>query len=257
MDVSLWAESCPWGRAPAQRRGHPSEASEVDEDRAHPGKAIAAVSYGGAAPQRDAKPRLSVIGSSAAIDHPPEGGRRGRGRPHPELRYTPSLTRPGDHHQLVLVPASPALGRFAAAAAAAGLVLHQGLALCVERRLLLDDVAAAGFDPTWAVEALDAAATGAVARLPLSAAVANYVRALAAPPARSSELGTGPLRIMLPIRLVDRARQMGITRALEPEAIEAAMAWERAAALQGQTMSAWGLLELLDRSAPRAADNIR
>ncbi len=55
---------------------------------------------------------------------------------------------------------------------------------------------------------------------------------------------------MIPIRLADRARRLGYERALDADAIEAAVSWEIAAAISGRTIAEWGLRELLVESAP-------
>ena len=158
--------------------------------------------------------------------------------------------RPGDLPQLIAVDEASGWEAFARAAAASGLRTRQALALTLERRLLLGDAAEIGLAQSRVCARLDQAARSASASVPLTSAMARYVRTLTSRRALPAQEPRERSRVMIPIRLADRARRLGLERALDADAIEAAVSWEIAAAISGRTIAEWGLRELLVESAP-------
>jgi len=97
------------------------------------------------------------------------------------------------------------------------------------------------------VDDLDAKAQVATVECELSDGLAAYVRVLSS---RGRDLERTPPRIVaLPMRLSERlGAGDSIAEGFEPQLLNSALAWERAAALRGLTMTEWAGLAALSPS---------
>jgi hypothetical protein len=85
---------------------------------------------------------------------------------------------------------------------------------------------------------LDSIAATAAVTIELSAATADYLRALNR---RTGDPSSSPTTLRMPMRLGERILRFGLEPLLRPELLTSALAWERASALAGQTMTEWAL----------------
>ena len=145
--------------------------------------------------------------------------------------------RPGELHEPLQLGAT-ALSSAAAMARRAQLPLGLAVRLLVEAAFVHEDLASRG---AAYEEKLDIAAAAAVVSRRLSAAEADYLRALQSRDVAST-LPT------LPVRLIGRLDTIHLAQTLTGNARRAAL-WETAALLEGRTMVEWALSVAL-----RAAD---
>lgn len=138
------------------------------------------------------------------------------------------------------------------AAHAQGIGLDTAVALVVERRLSLDDLAEAGFGNLET--ALNLRARGSQPEMELWSAHHDYLRYLLR--GEDAELGSvEPTRVAMPIRLIDRLahREVFATGAPDGDELRSAIEWEIAALRSGESISEWAfrnaLLELAQASA--------
>ena len=150
-----------------------------------------------------------------------------------------SPCRPTDRRQLVDAPHLAAA--FAGAADATGLSLDQAAALGLERAFVRQDLAGAGaLSDDEVCQLLDSAALEARPRLPLSAALAAYVRTLRLRPPLAGVASAS--HVAIPLRLADRARAAEPAPGCTTSELEQAVDWEVAAVIEGRTMSEWAFL---------------
>jgi hypothetical protein len=150
--------------------------------------------------------------------------------------------RPGDRHEAWLVEQLPegALGRIRNEATAAQVSLELAVSLVLQRGLVESDLVAAVGAPTSVkmIDAIDRAADAAEVRRAVSPSYAAYVRSLAATPRPSARL----LSVPVPIRVIERLGERPDTTYVTDVKVTGALAWERAAALAGQTLAEWAAL---------------
>lgn len=134
------------------------------------------------------------------------------------------------------------LRSLAAAAVELGVSVELASVVVVERSLLADDLSARGFDEISA--RLDAEAARASVTIELSESLSAYLCALS-----SHDRGTSrslPRLIALPMRLTERIGADGGAARLDAMLLASALSWERAAVLEGRTMSEWATLKALE-----------
>ena len=107
--------------------------------------------------------------------------------------------------------------------------------------LVAQDLAAYGRDELTGL--LDAAAGRARVAIELSEPLSAYFAALS--PRRQGEEGSLPQVLALPMRLTERIGVRGGCLRLEAALLASALAWERAAVLEGRTMSEWAFVMAL------------
>lgn len=122
-----------------------------------------------------------------------------------------------------------------AAAVSARINSNLAAILVVERSLLESELR--NIAPPQATILLDTQATDAQVEMELTAASADYLRTLACSATVISASPDGVLK--LPMRLSDRILRFGLSQLIQPELLESAISWERAAVLSGQTMTEW------------------
>jgi hypothetical protein len=150
--------------------------------------------------------------------------------------------RPADRCEPWPVEDSSRLHALAAAAAACGVSTELAAILVVERALLASDLAAHGLNEV--LPRLNAVARHASVAVELTEPLSAYLRALSG--RTRTAAGSLPQALVLPMRLTERilARQ-GRPR-LDEALLPLALAWERAAVLEGRTMSEWAVVKLLE-----------
>ena len=134
------------------------------------------------------------------------------------------------------------LGSLAAAADELGVSLELAVVVVVERSLLANDLAARRIDGIAA--RLDAEAAHASVTIELSEPLSAYLSALL-----SHDRGVSrslPRLITLPMRLTERIGAEGPAARLDATLLQSALHWERAALLEGRTMSEWATLKILE-----------
>jgi len=157
-----------------------------------------------------------------------------------------------DFGQLSL-PASPQLTEFLEAVAGVGLDVSLAVRLTVERALVLHDaqwfrIALNNIRPT-----LNRAAADTRASQPLSAKQSAYVRTLNRRTPRTALRVTDHLEVLIPDDLITRLRESAVRESrLLYEAVPEILNWERAARLQGHTMTEWAF-KVLARKATELA----
>jgi hypothetical protein len=190
---------------------------------------------------------LSVIsgGAGQVTPTPPVGGPSAAAIVAPAVptleraRRRTAVCRPTDALEPWRVDVTPALRRLASAAAEVGLTLDTAAALVVERVLVVRERALEGV-----VNELDARAAASLIRQPLSAATAAYLRTLTSGAVRPSSLGGRRAALALPARLTDRIGSARSLRDLvEPQTLDSALTWERAAVVGGWTLTEWAVGE--------------
>lgn len=136
--------------------------------------------------------------------------------------------------------------RLAAAANARQLPFETTGALVVERTLLARDLSMPGRDSF--TTALDEIASRMRVERALTEPQSAYLRALS--PSRLPAVRTAnlPHLLPLPMRLIERIGEGGLDGAVDVTLLESALLWERAAVLNGRTMSEWAALTALKTS---------
>lgn len=156
--------------------------------------------------------------------------------PKPLARLT---RRPGDHLELHAFARSEPLAAIRAAAQRHDLDPETGLALVIERSLIGTELYESGGEEL--VAELDHESVDAQARVELWSAHGSYLHHLLG--LRPGTPVGHPLnspRVTLPVRLVDRLGEEDLELPGDPDAeLGAAVAWEIAALLAGETMSEW------------------
>lgn len=156
--------------------------------------------------------------------------------------------RPGERREPVVVALGSADGElFTSECVATRVAPERAYPLLLERRLLLDDATASGFDGAEAAAALNAAALEARVEVALDAPSSAYLRSLARP---AATVVAAKFLASVPVRLYPRAVTVAPRTAIEQGAVREAVAWERASVAAGRTMAEWGFLVLI-RSAIR------
>jgi len=157
----------------------------------------------------------------------------------------PPLARPSDRLEPWLLETSPPLIAFADAAFQRGLPFQTAAGVALERHLIGEALSRIGL--ARLVDDLDAKAQVATVECELSDGLAAYVRVLSS---RGRDLERTPPRIVaLPMRLSERlGAGDSIAEGFEPQLLNSALAWERAAALRGLTMTEWAGLAALSPS---------
>jgi hypothetical protein len=155
-------------------------------------------------------------------------------------RPLPQLTRrPGDHLELYSFARSEPLAAIRVAAQRRDLDPETGLALVIERSLIGTELYESGGEGL--VAELDRESFDAQASVELWSAHGSYLHHLLG--LRPGTPAGHPLnspRVALPVRLVDRLGEESLELTDNPDAeLGAAVAWEIAALLAGETMSEW------------------
>ena len=155
-------------------------------------------------------------------------------------------SRPSDRLEPWIIGVQTAAD-FAAAAIELGVPFQLAAIVVVERTLAEADLEACG--AAGVIRHLDATAQASAVALELSEPQSAYLRALSRP---LSERLVGSSResrlrrsVALPMRLTERIGAADIDQLLKSDAIASALAWERAAVLEGRTMSEWAALRAL------------
>jgi hypothetical protein len=139
------------------------------------------------------------------------------------------------------LPGSPDTDRFVTATAATGLTLEDAVALTLERELVLRDAGACGLTREGARHLLGARARRARARQPLSAAQARRVRMLTLARCSAAPDASNGIQVFVAERLFTRAEGRAALAAFTPSALDEAISWEVAAALEARSMTEWAL----------------
>jgi len=163
----------------------------------------------------------------------------------------PLRRRPGDHLELFSFDNGAELAPIRSAAKREGLRGETGLALVIERALVVDKTSG-GCGLEDLVGDLDRIAVAARPTIELWSAHGSYLRhLLGLTPSRDPKRALESPRVAVPVRLIDRLHA-GVPRlGAEPELeLKLAVAWEIAALMAGQTMGEWAyrsaLAELID-----------
>lgn len=152
------------------------------------------------------------------------------------------LARPSDRLEPWLLENGPSLIAFTDAAYQRGLPFQIAASVVLERQLLGEVLAC---DATATViDELDVRAQVSTVDRELSDGLAAYVRVLSC---RARDLERTPPHIVaLPMRLTERLGDGdSLTARLDSRLLDSALAWERAAALRGLTMTEWAGLAAL------------
>lgn len=149
----------------------------------------------------------------------------------------------------VVLQPTERLKKFLASSAAAGVSDVDAVELAIERALVLADARALGLNAERASRLLGEAAARTRPHRTIGPQRSTTARRLAIrQPRRPTELDEA---ICVPVasHLATRAADQISGRAFAPGAIEEMVAWGRAAALEGRTMTEWGLRVLAGRLA--------
>jgi hypothetical protein len=160
-------------------------------------------------------------------------------------RPRPRLTRrPGDHVELHSFECGEPLAKIRAAARSLNLDSETALALAVERSLICTDIEKAG--AVELVEDLDNWSAEARPKIGLWSAHSSYLHhLLGLYPVSPSERSLLSPRAPLPTRLIDRVGAWNFTLREDPGIeLSAAVHWEIAALLAGETMTEWAFRRL-------------
>lgn len=156
----------------------------------------------------------------------------------------PQLTRrPGDHLELHSFARNEPLAAIRAAAQRRNLDPETGLALVIERSLISTKLRESASEDKGEklVAELDDSSLDAQARVELWSAHGSYLHhLLGLRPSTPAGHPLGSPRVALPVRLTDRLGEEALGLIDDPNAdVDAAVAWEVAALLAGETMSEW------------------
>ncbi len=158
----------------------------------------------------------------------------------------PVLHRPGDLIEPIAVDAATSR-RLHGIAARGRIPVLMACTLVVELHLAVSDLQERG--ASACTPTLDATARNARPAEPLSASTAKYLRALST--GRSARPGL-PSPIGLPTRIVRRVSAQTLSAAIETADLPRARAWERAAVIDGRTLTEWALACALLQSSASA-----
>lgn len=151
--------------------------------------------------------------------------------------------RPADRCEPWPVEDGPQLRSLAAAADVCGLSLELAAVLVVERALLAGELAEYGFDGL--PRRLDAMAARAKVTVELAEPLSAYLAALSRRRPRGAA-GSLPRLLAVPMRLTERILARPGRPQLDATLLRSALAWERAAVLEGRTMSEWAAVKALE-----------
>lgn len=157
----------------------------------------------------------------------------------------PPTARPADRCEPWSVEDESDLRALAAAAARSGVLFGLAAVLVVERRLLAVELATQGLDAELA-RRLDAEAARVKVTFELSASLSAYLAALSGHGREAAGSVTRPLA--LPMRLTERILARQLRPQFDAALLPSALIWERAAVLEGRTMSEWAALKVLELS---------
>jgi hypothetical protein len=156
----------------------------------------------------------------------------------PHLVVRNAKPQPLSEH--VVLIASPQLTEFLEAAARLGLDAPLAVRLAIERRLVLDDALSFPIGQHVIRPTLNHAAAGIRPSQPLSAQQSAYVRLLNRQIPQVAVTVKDELRVGIPDDLATRVRCANPAQStLYYEAVPEILTWERAARLQGFTMTEW------------------
>lgn len=184
--------------------------------------------------------RAPTAKRSAGIRHlrALDGGDR---EPPDEGGLVRAAQRPGDRHDAWSLErlATAALDQIRSGAVASRVPIELAVSLVVQRALVENDLAVAlGDDRARIARRLDLEADTAQVLRPVSPAYAAYVRELTG----GSSIGTLGSSVPLPLRIIERIGDAPLRADVASVDVRGAVAWERAAALAGQTMAEWAAL---------------
>jgi hypothetical protein len=148
--------------------------------------------------------------------------------------------RPGDRLEPWPLRHQQAAAGFANACSRLGVRFDVAGRVVVERGLLMRDLVAAGVADKGGE--LDALAGNSRVTRELADGLAAYLRSLAS--GNAEPVSTYRL-LALPVRLRERLGHDEPTAYLDTAAIRAAISWERAAVIDGMTMTEWGAFATL------------
>ena len=148
---------------------------------------------------------------------------------------------PSGRHRFIQ---TPALQAFLAAAATAGISTGSAVELAVERGLVLLDGQGLGLDVERVRSILNRAARDARVAGALGAKAGRHHWALSGEYPAVGASNDGELTVELPERLLTRLRPGILPDCLTSRAVAEMVAWERAAVLEGRSMSEWAALAL-------------
>jgi len=161
--------------------------------------------------------------------------------PHLRLHVNEPGSWPGGRHRLA---PTPVLKAFLTTAATAGIGSTQAVELAVERALALLDGQSLGLDVERVRSTLNQAACGARVTGALGPQAAGHLWALSGQTRAVAAFGEDGLTVELPERLLTRLRPGILPDCLTSRAVAEMVAWERAAVLEGRSMSEWAALTL-------------
>ena len=118
--------------------------------------------------------------------------------------------------------------------------------MVVERSLLDTELRERGLSSL--IPTLDERARTAQITLALAEPQRAYIRELSTS-RNGGFVDETPALVALPMRLSDRVAAATVDACLRPELLDSALAWERAAAASGQSMSEWAAFTALETSA--------
>jgi hypothetical protein len=144
--------------------------------------------------------------------------------------------RPADRSEPWIPGKFELVNDLARVASVVGLDLNLSAVLIIERALIEAEFEARC--ERLDSRRLDSTAAATAVVIELSAATADYLRVLNP---RAGGPSPAPTTLRLPMRLGDRILRFGLEPLLRPELLTSALAWERASALAGQTMTEWAL----------------
>jgi hypothetical protein len=157
----------------------------------------------------------------------------------------PPTARPADRCEPWFIEDGAELRALADAASRGGVAFGLAAVLVVERRLLAVELATQGLDGEFA-RRLDAEAACANVTVELSASLSAYLVALSGHSREAAGSVTAP--VALPMRLTERILARQVEPQFDAALLPSALMWERAAVLEGHTMSEWAALKVLELS---------
>lgn len=152
--------------------------------------------------------------------------------------------RPGDRLEPWPLRDAERVDAFARASRRAGAQFDVAARAVIERSLLVADLIKLGNGD--AVDDLNALAEASTIQRPLTDGLAAYLRGLSSRDAATR----GPyLSVAIPVRLRERLGEGDPGARLDVNLISVALDWERAAVVQGMTMTEWGAFAALARKS--------
>lgn len=124
--------------------------------------------------------------------------------------------------------------------------------------MLLSDLEGVGLARSDALALLDQRADVAGIEHELSGALGDYVRHLPERPPIAPTSLPSTMAVPVPVRLIDRARNLTVRDAVSSCSIDDLIRWELAAAVSGRTLTEWGYFAALrgySAAATRAASS--